>query len=108
EGSLFADRYHVEVIKWPKQMRNALCYVLQNARRHGLELASAWHGMDPFSSAWWFDGWSREDWRSGLSPPDTPSVTPAKSWLLKTGWRRHGLIGITEGPADRSAFDDPH
>lgn len=34
-GAVFDDRYHDEVIKTPTQMRHALCYVLQNARRHG-------------------------------------------------------------------------
>jgi hypothetical protein len=92
EGSLFDDRYHVEVIKSPRQMRNALCYVLQNARRHGERLDGKYHGMDPFSSAWWFDGWAHERWRFGLVPADGPPVAPATSWLLTTGWRRRGLI----------------
>src|SRR5436190_14167492 len=34
-GSVFADRYHLVVMKTPKHVRNELCYVLQNARRHG-------------------------------------------------------------------------
>jgi REP-associated tyrosine transposase len=99
-GSLFSDRYHVEIITMPKQMRNAYCYVLQNARHHRLDIPNAWHGMDPFSSGWWFDGWSREDWRTGLRPPDMRTVAPARSWLATTGWRRHGGIGITESPAE--------
>ena len=56
-GSVFYDRYHMEILRTPTQTRNALCYVLQNARRHGERLEARWHGMDPFSSAWWFDGW---------------------------------------------------
>jgi hypothetical protein len=100
-GSVFADRYHVEIITMPKQMRNAYCYVLQNARHHGIEVGNAYHGLDPFSSGWWFDGWSREDWRVGVKPPDRSTVAPARSWLATTGWRRHHpLIGITESPAD--------
>jgi len=99
-GSLFADRYHVEVITMPKQMRNAYCYVLQNARHHRIEVGHSCHGIDPFSSGWWFDGWTRDDWRSGLSPPERPTVAPARSWLATTGWRRHGTIGVTESPAE--------
>jgi len=99
-GSLFDDRYHVEVITMPKQMRNTYCYVLQNARGHGLEIGNAWHGLDPFSSGWWFDGWSRDDWRTGIRPPAERTVAPARSWLATTGWRRHGAIGITESPAE--------
>jgi hypothetical protein len=26
-------------------------------------------------------------------------VRPAGTWLLTTGWRRHGLIGVAEVPA---------
>src|SRR5690242_1240817 len=56
-GSVFDDRYHVEILRTPKQTRHALCYVLQNARRHDERIDPRFHGMDPFSSAWWFDGW---------------------------------------------------
>ncbi len=100
KGSLFDDRYHVEVIKTPRHMRNALCYVLQNARRHGEQLDRRYRGMDPFSSGRWFDGWADERWRQGLPEPDDPAppVAPATSWLLRTGWRRRGLIEITEVP----------
>jgi REP element-mobilizing transposase RayT len=99
KGKLFFDRYYVTVIKTPSQMRNTLCYVLQNARRHGAALDRRWHGVDPFSSAWWFDGWDdNERWRLGLVPADEPPVAPAKGWLLTTGWRRRGLIGVTEVP----------
>src|SRR4029077_7329866 len=32
-GGVFDDRYHFEELRTPTQTRNALCYVLQNARR---------------------------------------------------------------------------
>ena len=100
KGSLFDDRYHVEVITSPRQMRNTLCYVLQNARRHGERLDLRYHGIDPFASAWWFDGWEDDRWRQGLEPPDPePPVAPARSWILMTGWRRHGKLEIEEVPA---------
>jgi REP element-mobilizing transposase RayT len=99
EGTFFDDRYHVEVIKSPRQMRNVLCYVLQNARRHGERLDPKFHGMDPFSSAWWFDGWRDERWRDGLESEPEPPVARSRSWLLNVGWRRRGLISINEVPA---------
>jgi hypothetical protein len=100
KGSLFDDRYHVEVITTPRQMRNTLCYVLQNARRHGERLDGKYHGIDPFSSAWWFDGWADDGWRQGLEPEDRePPVAPAASWLLKTGWARHRKLAVTEVPS---------
>jgi len=97
-GSVFFERYGATVIKTPSQMRNTLCYVLQNARRHGAELDRRWHGVDPFSSAWWFDGWAHQRWRLGLAPADGRPVATARSWLLTAGWRPRGLIGVTEVP----------
>jgi len=98
-GSLFDDRYHVEVITSPRRMRNTLCYVLQNARRHGERLEAKYHGIDPFSSAWWFDGWANDRWRLGLEAPEPEApVAPATSWLLTKGWRRYPTIAVTEVP----------
>ena len=97
-GKVFGDRYHARYIKTPREMRAALCYVLNNARRHGERLSPRWNGIDPFSSAWWFDGWNDDAWRNGLSPPPLRTVETARSWLLTTGWRRRGLIGIEEVP----------
>src|SRR5688572_6832780 len=37
-GSVFADRYFDRILKSPRQVRNALCYVFNNARKHGLKL----------------------------------------------------------------------
>ena len=100
KGKVFADRFHAVVVTSPRQMRNALCYIMNNARRHGEPLDPVYGGIDPFSSAWHFDGWSHDRWRQGLSPPkDQPCVEPATSWLLNEGWRKHGAIGVTEVPA---------
>ena len=38
-GTVFDDRYHLEVLTTPTQTRHALCSVLQNARRHGVVIA---------------------------------------------------------------------
>ena len=102
KGSVLDDRYHVEVITTPRQMRNALCYVLQNARRHDEYIDRRFHGIDPFSSAWWFDGWSDQYWRKGLVLEDPePPVAMGQSWLLNVGWRRHRLIDLAEVPGSR-------
>ena len=99
-GSVFDDRYHMEVLRNPTQTRHALCYVLQNARRHHESLPARFHGMDPFSSAWWFDGWRDKRWKAGLSPPPERTVAAAETWLLRVGWKRSpfGLLSITEVP----------
>jgi REP-associated tyrosine transposase len=84
KGPVFADRYHQRILKTPREVRNALAYVLCNGRRHGLRLA----GIDPFSSGSSFDGWCtgsrHEEQRS--------SLPAAHTWLLDVGWRRHGRI----------------
>lgn len=98
-GAVFDDRYHEEVIKTPTQTRHALCYVLQNARRHGERLDPRFNGIDPLSSAWWFDGWKDVSWKIGIGPPEHKTVAEPRSWLLREGWRQVGLLEIAEVPA---------
>jgi len=77
--------------------------VLLNARRH---LAKRRHveraatvPLDPASSARWFDGW-RRDAASGLPDGGAPcDVARPRTWLLRVGWRRHGLVDPAELPA---------
>jgi hypothetical protein len=78
-------------------VRNAIVYVLMNAKKHGSRIT----GLDPFSSARWFDGFRRESERLERSEPPSPSpVTPARTWLGAIGWRRHGLVAPTERPRE--------
>ena len=98
-GSVFFDRCHVEVLGSPRRVRNTLCYVLHNAKRHGERLPTMYGGVDPYSSCWWFDGWRDNGWRVGLDPPAVRCTSVAESWLLSVGWRRAGLINARELPA---------
>ena len=91
-GNVFADRYHDRILRSPREVWNALRYVLCNARKHGAWTSRTRH--DPFSSAPWFDGWRG-------APAKTEEASPAsraRSWLLRTGWRFHGLIDIDATP----------
>jgi hypothetical protein len=55
--------------------------------------------VDPYSSAWWFDGWSDERWREGRDPPRAgPCVARPEGWLLREGWMKWGRIGVAEVP----------
>ena len=95
-GRVFADRFHDRVLRSPTEVWNALRYVLCNARKHG-----AWSSRsrpDPMSSAPWFDGWSE------ILPEDAESApTPGpRTWLLREGWQRIGLISIAAAPLPAS------
>ncbi len=72
-------------------MRSAICYVLQNARRHGERIET----IDGYSSGPWFDGWRETIEIVGTGPP---FLARARTWLLSTGWLRWGRIGVTEVP----------
>ena len=101
-GAFFADRYHSRVLRSPREARNALRYVLLNYRQHearrGERLTRDW--IDPFSSAYWFDGWRdpvrlREPRQRELLDIRCPTA-PATVWLLTTGWRRWGPLAFDE------------
>jgi REP element-mobilizing transposase RayT len=105
KGRVFADRYHARVITKPLQARRELAYVLNNWRKHGDDRASfarTWI-IDPFSTAWRFTGWRENPggaWavRAGYRPIP---VHEARTWLLREGWRRYGLISTREVPSAR-------
>jgi len=80
-GTVFADRYHTETLETPTQVRNAIAYVLGNWRKHGEDRDL---GQDlPF-------------------PEDGPlPIRFPKSWLLRDGWKRHGLISPWHRPGQR-------
>ena len=124
-GALWADRWHGRTLKTPREVRNALAYVLGNFKKHAAwrsESSSkrprvATWGIDPYSSGEWFDGW--RGWRpwSGTPPPfaqapawkrrdvgaidaeatERITVEPT-TWLGAVGWRRRGLIRLGECP----------
>jgi putative transposase len=67
--------------------------VLNNWRKH----VPGARGLDPRSSAAWFDGW-----RAGADAGATEiaPVVAAQTWLARVGWRRHGPIDVCEAPRD--------
>ncbi len=97
-GRVFVDRYHSRLLPTPKEVRNALRYVLLNARRHAVKakraLAARRIALDPASSGRWFAGWRRTIGASDDEPTTTSrrAVSSARTWLLRVGWRRHGLL----------------
>jgi REP element-mobilizing transposase RayT len=104
-GQVFAERYHARALETPSEVRNAIAYVLNNARKHGLCFA----GADPFSSGAWFDGWTDGSALSKSSVRDAAMIArqevptaAAETWLLCVGWRRRGLIHVHEIPGSRA------
>lgn len=87
-GKVWRDRYHSRVLRSPREVRAALVYVLQNARKHGASIL----GVDSFSSGPWFEGWRDRVARAGRP------IARARSWLLSTGWLRVGAIASSEEP----------
>lgn len=102
EGALFVDRFHAEVLQSPLPVRNALVYVLNNARRHGIHAVGH---CDPYSSGDFFDGWADERCArlDALARGERLPCSEPKSWLLRAGWRRHGLVYLHEVPGNRGA-----
>jgi REP element-mobilizing transposase RayT len=67
-GALFAERYHAHVLRNPREVRNAIDYVLANWFRHaGREVGP--YDLDRLSSA-----------------ADRSLVVRPQTWLLRVGW----------------------
>lgn len=90
-GALWADRWFGVELTSPRQVRNALVYVLQNHAKHS---PSHRPGCDPLSSAAGFDGFATV--QPGAT--DSRAGPTARTWLLRIGWKRHGLIRQSEVP----------
>jgi len=90
-GGVLDGRYHVRWLRSVAEAWNALRYVLLNYRKHIRARfgRTPLPGIDWASSGRWFEGWARN------APPDHKGprdVAPARSWLLRQGWKRRGLI----------------
>ena len=101
-GPVLYGRYNLKLLETPRQVRNALAYVLLNVRKH-------WHKtgggvpparIDPCSSGRWFDGWRLGEPRPAPSR-EPPEVASARFWLLTQGWRRYSLVALSEVPGGR-------
>jgi putative transposase len=66
-GKVLGDRYHARTLRKPTEVRRALVYVRENARKHSLASAA----RDPFAS-----------------PSADVDLPAPHTWLLRAGWRR--------------------
>jgi hypothetical protein len=105
-GAVLDGRYHLRWLRTPREVRTALAYVLLNVRKHWRQRfgRNPPVRLDVASSGRWFDGWSDPTFTGettciGQKPPE---VSPARTWLARVGWRRHGLVDPREVPGARS------
>jgi REP element-mobilizing transposase RayT len=106
-GPVFADRYHLEVIKSPTRARHTLSYILNNWRKHREDqqgTPSTWL-VDPFSSGIQFPGWQELEGKDFMWPIretyDPLFVRRPRSWLLREGWKLCGPISARDVPSKR-------
>jgi hypothetical protein len=85
DGKVWGDRYHARELKTPREVRNAIRYVMLNFGHHGHHSDG---GIDRCSSGFWFDGWKMQ---IRISSDPSP-VAKGQTWLATLGWRRCGLI----------------
>ncbi len=103
KGKVLDGRYHLRPLRTPLEVHRALRYVLLNHWHHAAQRRKANPSSDhervqpdPASSGRWFSGWSIAT--APPNPNDHCEVAPARTWLLQTAWRRHGLIHPADVP----------
>ncbi|MFN7971780.1 MAG: hypothetical protein U0166_05455 [Acidobacteriota bacterium] len=62
KGPVFADRYHMRILRSPTEVRNVLAYVVSNAWKHYRAAVRGRPGLhaDPWSSGPYLTGWHPE------------------------------------------------
>jgi hypothetical protein len=86
KGAVFDDAYHFVSLDTPTQVRNALVYVLQNAKRHGVTLRGL---LDHCSTAPAFEAWREQEAcfvQRALSAGQAEHLGPAEG-LAPGEWR---------------------
>ena len=121
-GRLIEERYHVTRLTTPRQVKNALLYILNNGRKHraerGLPCETGW--LDPCATGVYFEHWGEQvsgitAWQSWvrqldekLGPKAGPrSIVAPRSWLLRTGWHKHGPLPFEATPGGSTSRQEP-
>ena len=99
-GNVWSGRYHRADLNTPRQVRNALVYVLNNGKKHGV-VTSSKLVIDGCSSAPWFSGWTMtRTVREGPRPTEEP-----RTFSLARLWQKHGRIHPTEMRGVQASWD---
>jgi REP element-mobilizing transposase RayT len=74
KGRVLGDRYHARVLRTPTEVRRAVHYVVENARKHAAQRGESYGPgyVDPYSSA---------------GAPEL-ALPAAQTWLVRVGWMR--------------------
>lgn len=90
-GTVLEGRYHVHLLATVAEAWNALRYVLSNVRKHSQKRFGSrpLPLLDWASSGRWFAGWARNAPAARHRPRE---VALPRSWLLREGWKRRGLL----------------
>jgi len=105
KGPVVEDRYHLEVLRSPTQVRNAVRYVLRNGEKHGAHLAVS-HGdprpcPDPLSSAAWYGYWKEGELNVLSTQSAATVVKPAQCFLLGEVLPRVERLSLLDAPPGR-------
>jgi hypothetical protein len=100
KGKVFAERYHSRSLESPREVRNAVVYVLNNVRKHeaGRLVPRSYprRWLDTgCTSAQHFTGWAGIGHRE---PDDASEVVAPCTWLLEEGYLIHGRVRPNEVP----------
>jgi REP element-mobilizing transposase RayT len=97
-GKVWADRHYRRDVVGSREMNAVLRYVFNNAKKHG-EIPAHVIMLDPYSTAWTFDGWEIE-----IPTPNNSDHWPRpapRTRLLKIDWIRHGRLALDGGRSIR-------
>jgi putative transposase len=100
KGKVFGDRYHSRSLESPRDVRNAVVYVLNNVRKHDAgrlvprSYPKRWLDTG-CTSARHFHGW---DGIAHLAPGEASEVVAPVAWLLTDGVLVHGRVRPNEVP----------
>ena len=87
-GNVFDGRFHLRALRSPREVRNALLYVIFNHAKH----CGVGFFADAYSSAHAFTELRDFVRRPGRPPPWQAEIesalSPARSWLQTVGWKR--------------------
>jgi len=87
-GRVFPERFYDSVLRSPRQVHNALKYVLNNRLKYGGHTKFAGNAPQPdrYSSGRYFDGWL--DAPTDFAPDLNGAPIVAACWKIKHGWKR--------------------